>query len=68
MFQIVFQNGRFQNLAADSWNRDHETVHFKMDGKETQSFPACELIMIDDLESGDPHFEENDETQTPGGN
>jgi hypothetical protein len=51
MYQIIFQSGRVGNLMADGWSKKHDRVRFQVGGKETNSFPAGDLIMIDDLET-----------------
>jgi hypothetical protein len=52
-FQIIHQNGRVQNILADTYSRTKSTIRFRRDGFETQCFDASELIMIDELEDAD---------------
>jgi hypothetical protein len=46
-FQVIFQTGRVQNLMADSWSNESGIVRFKVGGSDSVTFPAHELIMID---------------------
>ncbi len=52
MYQLIFQTGRVQNTMADGWRREQNMVRFHIEGKEVECFPARDLIMIDDLDSG----------------
>jgi hypothetical protein len=52
-FQIIHQNGRVQNILADTYRRTKGTIRFRRDGLDTQCFDASELIMIDELEDAD---------------
>lgn len=54
-FQVIFQTGRVQNILADRWHNERGVVHFEIGGKAAATYPAHELIMVDQLDEDGGH-------------
>lgn len=52
-FQIIFQNGRVQNLMAHNYTREDGAIRFRTGNDSVIEFTPAELLMIEEVEEGE---------------